>query len=93
MSQELETPEDGFDHLPQLEELAARIESLVAEHQRVRASRDELEISLKEQSSEIEELKARITSLLRGRDAARKRLDGVIGHLTKIEGANIENRT
>ncbi len=70
---------------PQLVELGARIERLLREHQRLGNERDTLATRVREQSAEIEELKRQLDELVRSRDAARVRLDGVIGHLDKLE--------
>lgn len=71
---------------PQLVALAGRIERLLREHQRLGAERDALATRVSEQRAEIEDLKRQFDELARARDAARVKLDGVIGHLDKLEG-------
>lgn len=72
-------------HTPQLRELAARIDALLREHTRMKRERDDAGRRLREQTAELEELRKRVSELTKLRDVARRRIDSLIGDLTRIE--------
>jgi hypothetical protein len=85
VSQDRSTPEAAIDLPLELVELTACVERLLDEHERVRGERDALGRRLAAQDAEMATLRARLAVLLRGRETARQRLDGVIGHLNRLE--------